>query len=472
MIHTTSRTPVVIVGAGIAGLTAAHYLKRQGIPATIIEASDHVGGRMTSDTIDGHIVDCGVQFLSTEYRLIMDMLRNLGLTHHICETSQYSAIVRAGTPRPMRANHFLDTFNLFGLHSMLKFAWNVLLLNSKQKVLSLSDYSQWTEFDTESASTWSNREIDADITEYLFEPMLQGFYFQTPEETSKALAVVLAAFGIRRAKTLSLQSGLSILPKTLAQGLDVMLNMPVHSIECVDGKMLVRTASETLTAEHVIVAVPAPVAKKLILRSSDDEIQSLLATSYSASINIACVTDEQFKLPNNLKNVYGLLIPRKERTAVGAIGIENNKNRAGDMVGHLLNIMLSHDAAIEQMQASDAAIVEVATQSVRDYFPALPSHIRQSRVYRWPAAEPLSPVGRAATLHAYRHRCAHQVPALLLAGDYMSMPFTEGAAESGHWAASMVTQASNRVAGGISPPAPTPPGMRVRTGRFTEITGP
>ena len=31
---------------------------------------------------------------------------------------------------------------------------------------------------------------------------------------------------------------------------------------------------------------------------------------------------------------------------------------------------------------------------------------------------------------------------------------------------------SNRVAGGFSPPAPTPPGMRVRTGRFTEITGP
>jgi hypothetical protein len=32
--------------------------------------------------------------------------------------------------------------------------------------------------------------------------------------------------------------------------------------------------------------------------------------------------------------------------------------------------------------------------------------------------------------------------------------------------------ASNRVAGGFSPPAPTPPGMRVRTGRFDRITGP
>jgi hypothetical protein len=30
----------------------------------------------------------------------------------------------------------------------------------------------------------------------------------------------------------------------------------------------------------------------------------------------------------------------------------------------------------------------------------------------------------------------------------------------------------NRVAGGFSPPAPTPPGVRVRTGRFAEITGP
>ena len=30
----------------------------------------------------------------------------------------------------------------------------------------------------------------------------------------------------------------------------------------------------------------------------------------------------------------------------------------------------------------------------------------------------------------------------------------------------------NRVAGGFSPPAPTPPGMRVRTGRFDEVTGP
>jgi hypothetical protein len=38
--------------------------------------------------------------------------------------------------------------------------------------------------------------------------------------------------------------------------------------------------------------------------------------------------------------------------------------------------------------------------------------------------------------------------------------------------ASWMTRLPNRAAGGSQPPAPTPPGMRVRTGRFTEITGP
>ncbi|MCF8316918.1 MAG: FAD-dependent oxidoreductase [Ignavibacteriales bacterium] len=448
MSNITSNAPVVIIGAGIAGLTAAYCLKQKGISAIIIEAADRVGGRMTSDTIGGHVVDRGAQFLSTEYRIIIDMLRDLGLSQQLCETSQCSAIVRVGQPRRLRASRPLDALNLFGFYPMLKLAWNTLLLSRKQKDLSLSDYSQWMEFDTESTSTWSNREIDPPITEYLFEPMLQGFYFQTPEETSKAMAVALSAFGIRRAKTLSLRYGLGNLPETLAQGMNLKLDTPVHAIECLDGKVLVHTASETLTAHHVIVAVPAPVAKNLIVqrleKRMDEEMQALLATPYSASINIACVTDKDFALPSNLKNIYGLLIPRKDRTAVSAVGIENNKNRGDDAAGHLFNIMLSHRAALEQMQAADNAIVAFAAQSVSDYFPTLPTRIKQSRVYRWPAAEPLSPVGRAATLRSYRQRSTQQVPSVLLAGDYMSMPFTEGAAESGYWAASLVAKTTNQ----------------------------
>ena len=39
---------VAIIGAGITGLTAAFYLKARGIPVTLYEASDRVGGAIQS----------------------------------------------------------------------------------------------------------------------------------------------------------------------------------------------------------------------------------------------------------------------------------------------------------------------------------------------------------------------------------------------------------------------------------------
>ena len=210
---------IIIVGAGIAGLTAAYFLNRQGISTRVIEADVRVGGRMTSDLINGHVVDRGIQFLSSEYSLILDMQHRLGLEQQCRTTSQCSAIVRNSTPHNMRIDRPLDSLKLLSPYGMLKLAWHTLRFHHKQSTRSLSDYSQWAEFDTESAAAWSNGHIAKEVTEYLVEPMLHGFYFQTPEETSKSLAVALTAIGIRRAKTIALNVGLGILPETLARGL-------------------------------------------------------------------------------------------------------------------------------------------------------------------------------------------------------------------------------------------------------------
>ena len=58
---------VVIVGAGLAGLAAAHTLTDAGREVVVLEASDGVGGRVRSDLVDGFRLDRGFQVLLTAY---------------------------------------------------------------------------------------------------------------------------------------------------------------------------------------------------------------------------------------------------------------------------------------------------------------------------------------------------------------------------------------------------------------------
>ena len=50
---------VAIIGAGITGLTAAFYLKRSGVPVTVYEASDRVGGAIQSIQAEGYLAEFG-----------------------------------------------------------------------------------------------------------------------------------------------------------------------------------------------------------------------------------------------------------------------------------------------------------------------------------------------------------------------------------------------------------------------------
>ncbi|MEM1063533.1 MAG: FAD-dependent oxidoreductase, partial [Planctomycetota bacterium] len=62
-----SEPPVVVVGAGVAGLTCAKVLHEAGVPVVVLEASDGVGGRVRTDEVDGFKLDRGFQVLLTAY---------------------------------------------------------------------------------------------------------------------------------------------------------------------------------------------------------------------------------------------------------------------------------------------------------------------------------------------------------------------------------------------------------------------
>ena len=58
---------VIVVGAGLAGLRCARVLQDAGREVVVLEAAAHVGGRVTSETVDGFVVDRGFQVLNPAY---------------------------------------------------------------------------------------------------------------------------------------------------------------------------------------------------------------------------------------------------------------------------------------------------------------------------------------------------------------------------------------------------------------------
>ena len=76
----TRRVDVVVVGAGLAGLTAAYKLMRQGRSVLLLEANDRVGGRVVNHALgDGEISEAGGTFLGPTQDRIKAMADTMGV---------------------------------------------------------------------------------------------------------------------------------------------------------------------------------------------------------------------------------------------------------------------------------------------------------------------------------------------------------------------------------------------------------
>src|SRR5690554_5584638 len=74
---------VLIVGAGIAGLTAARDLAMGGLRVTLLESSDRVGGKVTGHTVAGVELDSGAESFATRGEVVASLVRELGLADEL-----------------------------------------------------------------------------------------------------------------------------------------------------------------------------------------------------------------------------------------------------------------------------------------------------------------------------------------------------------------------------------------------------
>lgn len=100
-------TQVTVLGGGLAGLACAVALSDHGIPVTVVERSDRLGGRAGCwrDPVSGDVVDIGPHIFHSEYHNMLALLERLG-TRRLVEWQPGKVLSIASKPKPTVLRHY------------------------------------------------------------------------------------------------------------------------------------------------------------------------------------------------------------------------------------------------------------------------------------------------------------------------------------------------------------------------------
>jgi phytoene dehydrogenase-like protein len=298
---------VIIIGAGIAGLTCAKYLKDQGIQSLILEASDGVGGRVRTDVHEGFLLDRGFQILLTAYPEAQRLLDYQSLD---LQAFKSGAIIR-----DIQKNDFSIVANPFKEPSKI---WSSLTSNvgtfaDKIRILRLileTGNVQEEVFENKSISTIEylrNYGFSDNMIQQFFRPFFGGVFLENELSTSANFFkyifgkfyegdAVIPAKGIERiAKQIE---------KMLYIG-TVKLNTKVVKI---DGNRVYLENGDRLYGEKIVLATDGFHADKLLGKIADRKFNSTTCTYFSA--NQSPLKDKMLVLnPNRASMVHNLSVP-------------------------------------------------------------------------------------------------------------------------------------------------------------------
>lgn len=254
---------IVIIGAGIAGLTCAKYLKDAGIEATILEASDAVGGRVRTDIVDGFKLDRGFQVLLTSYSEARKLLNYKDLRFEIMPSG---ARIRRGNnffvmPNPLK-NIETAPQALFAPVGSFWDKLKVLQLNFSVRNALAPDVSHPQKAQTTLAFLKDFGYSDA-IIERFFRPFFRGVFLEKGLKTDATFFKFLFR-QFAQGDVVVPANGMQAIPEQIAAHLNrkqIRLNTPVERIE---GKTVFLKNGETIVADKIVIATDAPVAKKLL----------------------------------------------------------------------------------------------------------------------------------------------------------------------------------------------------------------
>lgn len=428
---------VVVIGAGIAGLTAAYELRRRspGDAVTVFEATGRLGGKLHAIDFGGSNFDVGAEMVLAAVPEALALIESVGLSDDVVypATTQASIAFAGG-------RHPIPSGTVLGVPGSVDdlAAGSLFSAAALDRMRAEPDSPGPPLTGDESVGGFLRPRLGDEIVDRLVEPLLGGVYAGRADAlslraTMPALAdalerepsVLRAAALVRRAAETgpafaTLRGGLAELAPMLARrsGADLRLGTTVRALRRSGNGFFVEHGPvpevQVLEADAVVLAVPPPNAARLLVHTAPVAAWALgeIEMASMAILALAWADLDGGTRPEG----SGLLVPPAAGGLVKAITISSNKwpHLAGR--GLLIRASVGRVGEEAALQRSDEDLLAVAGAEVADLLglTGSPQPVA-GRVIRWGGGLPQYGVGHLDRVQAVR-AAVGQVPGLAVAG--------------------------------------------------------
>jgi oxygen-dependent protoporphyrinogen oxidase len=459
----------VIIGGGISGLAAAYYLQESAGEDTeylLLESSSRLGGKITSNSSDGFLVEGGPDSFLTQKSATLDLCRALGLGDQLIGSNQTATpstyVLSNGRLHPMPEGMMLmaPTMILPILRSRL-ISWPGKLR------MGMEVFVRRAKSDSdESLASFVRRRLGSELLNKIAGPLMAGIHAGDPErlslrstfpmfaEMEHANGSLVRGMMKRKkaqagrpasAKTPSmfttLAGGLQQLPDAIACRLNsrqVRLNCRVQSLlSNGDRYKLVLSDGSSMVADNIVFATPAYVTAEIVQQLDPCLAETLRAIRYVSTATVSLgFTRSDLKCP---LNGFGFIVPASEGRRINACSWSSMKfsDRAPkDCV--LLRVFVGGALAEDLAEQDEAALIDLARKELHEILGITATPVI-TKAYRWNKSNPQYEVGHRALI-AEVERLSESHPGLHLAGAAYRGSGIPDCIQSGMDAARKITQ--------------------------------
>jgi phytoene dehydrogenase-like protein len=271
----------LVIGAGLSGLACARHLRRHDLRVQVLDASDRVGGRVRTESVDGFRLDRGFQVLLTAYpqaQLELDyealnlhpfydgaLVRYGGRFHRVADPFRHPLDAPKTLLSPVGSP--ADKLRVARMRARL----------TRDTIPGIMDRPERTAL----AALRERWGFSSSMIDRFFRPFFGGVFFDRSLEASSRMFEFLFKM-FAEGRTVLPAGGIDQIPTQMCAHLPddaIRLNT---SVEGVDDQTVTLASGETLQAPAVVVATAAPEADRLIGDVSPVQGRSTVCLYYAA----------------------------------------------------------------------------------------------------------------------------------------------------------------------------------------------